>query len=307
VAIDAEQLLTRAFPVQRVTLTPELCILYAIGIGVGRNATDPHALRYTFEEGLCAFPTMSAVIGFPGFWARDPDMGIDWKKLVHGEQMMWMHAPLPVGGTVRAESRVSALYDKGEGRGAILIQERRLFDDATDAPLATLEQVTLLRGDGGFSNGDPAYAGRPAAAQHVPDRAPDLELSLTSRSDAALLYRLSGDMNPLHADPAVAQAAGFDRPILHGMATLAMACEAALRACLDNQPDRIAGLHLRFSAPFYPGETLRTEFWKNATGLSFRSFADERGVKVLDFPPNGFKPPASSRFASAKLSLDLLS
>lgn len=280
--IDPERLLARDFPVQRVELTPRCCILYALGVGIGRDPTDPDALRYLYEDGLQAFPTMSAVIGFPGFWAREPDTGIDWRRLVHGEQIMRMHAPLPVGGVVRAENRIAALYDKGEGKGAILVQERRLFDDAADTPLATLEQVTLLRGDGGFSDGDPAYAGRPRPAPRVPERAPDLEHTVTSHPDAALLYRLSGDLNPLHADPATAATAGFDRPILHGMATLAMACDSALRACLGNRPERIAGMHLRFSAPFYPGERLRTEFWRDKAGLSFRSFAAERGTKVLD-------------------------
>ncbi|WP_417722615.1 MaoC/PaaZ C-terminal domain-containing protein [Salipiger sp.] len=281
-AIDADRLLARDFPVQRIELTPERCILYALGIGLGRDATDPAALRYLYEDGLAVFPTMSAIIGFPGFWAREPDTGIDWKKLVHGEQSMTMHAPLPVGGIVRAENRISALYDKGEGRGAILIQERRLYDDATDTPLATLEQLTLLRGDGGFSNGDPARAGRPVPAPGVPERAPDRTCRLTSRGDAALIYRLSGDLNPLHADPAVAAAAGFDRPILHGMATLAMACDAVARTCLDGDADRIASLRLRFSAPFHPGETLRTEIWNEGGGHAFRAYAEERGVKVLD-------------------------
>lgn len=280
--IDPARLLAREFPVQRVELTPERCILYALGIGIGRTPTDPAALHYLYEDGLRAFPIMSAVIGFPGFWARDPDTGIDWKKLVHGEQTMTMHAPLPVGATVRAENRVSALYDKGDGKGAILIQERRLFDEATDAPLATLEQVTLLRGDGGFSDGDPAYGGRPTPASAIPDRDPDLHRSLTSRPDAALIYRLSGDLNPLHADPAVAATAGFDRPILHGMATLAMACDAVAQSCLDGDPDRIARLQLRFSAPFFPGETLRTEIWTEDDGIAFRAFAEERAVKVLD-------------------------
>ena len=214
----------------------------------------------------------------PGFWLRDPATGVDWKKVLHGEQGIELHRPLPVAATVVAQTRVTAIIDKGEGRGALIYSEREIHDKQTGELLATLSSTTVARGEGGF--------GGPAVAQpqphRLPEREPDAVCDLPTAPQAALIYRLSGDPNPLHADPAVAQAAGFDAPILHGLCTLGVAGHAVLRTCCDYDPLRFKSLRLRFSAPVYPGESIRTEVWKTGTVVSFRSRVLERDVTVLD-------------------------
>ena len=198
--------------------------------------------------------------------------------MLHGEQGIELHRPLPVAATVVAQTRVTAIIDKGEGRGALIYSEREIHDKQTGELLATLSSTTVARGEGGF--------GGPAVAQpqphRLPEREPDAVCDLPTAPQAALIYRLSGDPNPLHADPAVAQAAGFDAPILHGLCTLGVAGHAVLRTCCDYDPLRFKSLRLRFSAPVYPGESIRTEVWKTGTVVSFRSRVLERDVTVLD-------------------------
>jgi len=203
---------------------------------------------------------------------------VDWTQVLHGEQGIELHRPLAVAATVLAQTRVTAIIDKGEGRGALIYTEREIRDTQTGELLATLSSTTVARGEGGF--------GGPAAAQpqphRLPEREPDAVCDLSTAPHAALIYRLSGDPNPLHADPAVARAAGFDAPILHGLCTLGVAGHAVLRTCCDYDPARFTSLRLRFSAPVYPGETIRTEVWKDGDVVSFRSHALERKVMVLD-------------------------
>ena len=187
-------------------------MLYALGIGLGYDPMDERQLPYVYEEKtLRAFPTMSVVLGFPGFWVRDPRTGIDWVRVVHGEQRLTMHAPLPASGTVVGKTRVSHVVDKGAGKGAIVVSERTLHDEGGKL-LATLQQSTFCRGDGGFGQGDAP----PEALPATPDAEPDRSCTLQVAPNAALLYRLNADPNPLHADPQVARKAGFERPILHG-------------------------------------------------------------------------------------------
>jgi acyl dehydratase len=232
-----------------------------------------------FEEPeLVALPTMAAVLGTSGFWFRDPATGVDWKQVLHGEQGIELHRPLPAATTVLAQTRVTEVIDKGEGRGALIYSRREIRDKHSGEPLATLSSTTVARGNGGF--------GGPATAQPrphtLPEREPDAVCDLPTVPQAALVYRLSGDPNPLHADPAVARAAGFNAPILHGLCTLGIAGHAVLRTCCDYDPARFGSLQLRFSAPVYPGETIRTEMWRDGEVVSFRSLALERNVTVLN-------------------------
>lgn len=270
----------RSGPV-RHTYTDRDTILYALGLGAGADALDPVQLRLVYEKELRALPTMAAVLASPGLWMRDqPGIGIDFLKLVHGEQSVVLHAPLPVAGTVVGHSRVVRIVDKGEGKGAIVHVEKALSDEPSGQLLATCEQVLFCRGDGGFSMGqggdDPAP---PAPA--TPDGPADVVVDLPIRPDAALLYRLSGDRNPLHVDPAVAAKAGFQRPILHGLATYGMAARAIVQTCAAGDPTRLRAIRARLAAPVYPGETLRVHAWRVGDEIALRGEAVERQVTVL--------------------------
>ena len=257
-------------------------MLYALGIGIGADPLDEGQLRYVFEKDLRTVPTMAAVLGSPGFWWNDPTTGADWVKLVHGEQHVRLARPLPVEGTVVARNRVVSLTDKGPGKGAIAVMRRDLFERGETEPFAQSTQVAFLRGDGGFSERSGTSDPGPEALPAVPERAPDVQVELASAPQAALIYRLSGDYNVLHADPQVARAAGFARPILHGLCTFGMAAHAVLRSCCEYDASRIRRLSVRFTAPVYPGETLKFEIWKEGGGLRLRARVEAREATVLN-------------------------
>jgi acyl dehydratase len=276
--IDYQKLMDWHFAPITQTLTRKDCILYALGLGLGGDPLNEAQLRFVYEEGLVAFPTMAVVLAYPGFWVKDPATGIDWVRVVHGEQAITLHRPLPVEGTLVGRTRVTGIVDKGAGKGAVLYSERAISDAETGELYATLAMSTFCRGDGGF--GGPPGPSWPV--HKLPDRAPDASCDLPTLPQQALIYRLSGDWNPLHADPAVARAAGFDRPILHGLSTLGVAGHALLKLCCGYDPSRFKSLVLRFSAPVFPGETIRTEIWRDGQTVSFRARAVERDVVVLN-------------------------
>jgi acyl dehydratase len=264
------------------TYTARDAMLYSLGLGYGNDPLDPDDLAFVYEKALRVNPTFAVVLGYPGFWAKHPGTGIDWVKLLHGEQTLRIHRPLPAAGTVVGRSRVARITDKGPGKGALVLIERTITDKVTGELMATVEQLNFCRGDGGFSAsgqpGDPP----PAVPAPLPDRAPDAICDLPTRPEAALIYRLSGDDNPLHVDPDVARAAGFERPILHGLATWGVAGHAVLKTACAGAPEKLGSLYARFTAPVYPGETIRTELWFDEGTVSFRSSALERGVVVLN-------------------------
>lgn len=282
--LDPRHLLARSFaPIEHAYAVRD-AQLYALGVGLGADPTDTAQLRYVYEgadgAALRVMPTMANVLAYPGFWAREPDTGIDWRRLVHAEQQITLHAPLPPAGRVLGRNRVSGLWDKGAGKGALLQQTREITDTATGRLLATVVQLSLLRGDGGF--GDGGSDGAPPVPHAMPERAPDHSCDLPTLPQAALIYRLSGDLNPLHADPAVARAAGFERPILHGMALMGVAAHAVLRTVAGYDDRRFAGMRVRFTSPALPGDTLRTEMWVDGPRISLRTTAIERQVTVLN-------------------------
>ncbi len=209
------------------------------------------------------------------------ELGIDVTKLVHGEQRVVLHQPLAPAGTLIGRSRVTRIVDKGEGKGAVMHVEKLLTDETSGALVATTEQLLFLRGDGSFSkNGGGDEAAPPPP--DTPDTAPDVVLDLPTRPDAALLYRLSGDINPLHADPAFAAKAGSPRPILHGLATDGVACHGLIKSFCDYDPTRLKSIAARLSAPALPGETLRLEAWRvGEAEVAFRCRLPERDVVVL--------------------------
>jgi acyl dehydratase len=283
--LDPERLLAWPVPEIRQELTRRDTMLYALSVGLGQDPLDEAALPFLDERRLVALPSMAVVLGYPGFWLGDPGTGVDAVRLVHGEQWLTIHRPLPVEGTVIGRTRVTGLVDRGEGKGALLYSERVVTDAATGEKLATVEQSTFLRGDGGFAGGkyrdDPRWSGPVRAPHPEPQGAPGMVLDLATRPEQALLYRLNGDLNPLHSDPAVARRAGFERPILHGLCTFGVVCHALVRALCADDPARFGGMALRFSSPVYPGETIRTEMWQEAGGAAFRARVLERDKVVV--------------------------
>ncbi len=284
-AIDYHKLKAWPFGEVEQTYTWKDAALYALGVGFGHDPMDEQQLRFVYEENMRAVPTMAVVLAGPGFWVKDPNSGVDWVRVLHGEQSLTLHKPLPVQGTLIGRTRVTSIVDKGADKGAIIVQERTLHDKASGELLATLEQLTFARGDGGFSQvpgngpsgGDPSPLAKPAA----PEGTPDIVCDLPTLPQAALIYRLCADLNPLHADPAVAGAAGFKRPILHGLASYGVAGHAILKTCCDYDPSRLKSIGLRFSGPVFPGETLRTEIWRDGHRVQFRARVLERDVQVL--------------------------
>jgi acyl dehydratase len=275
-----EQLMNFPIPEVRQALRWQDCALYALSLGCGQDPMDESELRFVTEgPAMRALPTMAVVLGYPGFWLADPATGVDALRLVHGEQAVEIHAPLPVEGEVIGRSRVTAIVDRGAGKGALLYTERVILDAATGAKLATLEQTTFLRGDGGY--GGPSGPVRKPAPE--PEGEPAIVLDLPTRPEIALLYRLNGDHNPLHSDPGVAAKAGFPRPILHGLATFGVVGRALLKAVCGGDPARFGRMACRFSAPVYPGETIRTEIWRQPDRIAFRARIVERDVVVVGY------------------------
>lgn len=253
-------------------------ILYALGLGVGGDPTDPEQLKYVYEDGQQVLPSISVVLAHPGFWMQRPELGIDWLKLLHGEQSFEIHKPIPTAGAVRGEYEVFAVEDRGPERGAIMHQAKRLYDVASGELLATIRGVFVLRGDGGCGS----FGEAPEQPSSVPAGEPVASCAIATLPQAALIYRLSGDLNPIHVDPAAAAKAGFKAPILHGLCTLGVATRAAVQTLAGGDPDRIAALRVRFSSPVYPGETIVTEFFRDGPDYRFRARAAERDVVVLD-------------------------
>jgi len=252
-------------------------ILYALGIGYGSDPLDPAQLDFVYEEGLKAVPSICNVLAHPGFWAKDPKFGIRWMKILHGEQAYEIHAPIPPAGRVRGEYEIQAVEDRGD-KGARLHQLKRLY--AQDGTLlATVRSVIVMRGDGGDGGfGEPTPAPGP-----LPDAAPDEVVELPTLPQQALIYRLSGDWNPIHADPKAAKGGGFEAPILHGLCTLGLATRALLQTCAPGRPEALGAMFVRFSSPVFPGETIVTEIFRGeGDEVRFRCRAKERDVVVLD-------------------------
>nr|WP_060986551.1 MaoC/PaaZ C-terminal domain-containing protein [uncultured Acidovorax sp.] len=277
-AINYDKLMAWPFEDVRHRYTQRDTMLYALGIGLGADPTDEAELRFVYEKNLVALPTLPVVLGYPGMWLKDPATGIDWVRLVHGEQGLRLHRPVPPEGEVIGRTRVTGIVDKGPGKGALIYTERTVLDANSGELLATLTSTTFCRADGGF--GGPA--GPVKAVHELPERASDHGVDFATQPRAALVYRLSGDYNPLHAEPAVARAAGFERPILHGLATYGIAGWAITQSVCDGDPAAVQSIDVRFSAPVYPGETIRTEIWIEGKVVSFRARAVERDIVVLN-------------------------
>ena len=295
--LDPQALLQRKLPSVRQRYEARDTILYALGVGAaqGSDAWDERHLRFVYEANLQALPTLCAMLGDPGFWMRESDTGLDWQSLVHGEQFMQWMTPLPAAAEVIGHNQVIRVEDRGAGRGALFVVERSICSALSGQCWVRSQTTVMARGNGGFSSpGEPLCSvGSPkmAAAAPMPQRPPDHSVSRNTVTQQPLLYRLSSDLNPLHADPAVARQAGFERPIMHGMCTFGMlgmllVCEFCAFDCT-----RLSEMRARFTAPLYPGETIRCDFWQDGELVQFRATCIERDAVVLDFGLARIRPP----------------
>lgn len=278
--IDKGALLARDFPVIEQSYTAKDCALFALGVGLGDDPLNVAELNALYEgaEGFAALPAMVNVLTYPGFWAREPDTGLTWQKILHGEQSLTLHGPLPAEGTLLGKTRVVDIIDKGANKGALIYSEREITDKASAQRIATVCSTTFARADGGFGGEN----GPVKPVHMLPDRAPDAHQDFKTSVRAALIYRLSGDLNPLHADPEISKNAGFDRPILHGLCTMAVASWSIPIALRDGDFTALIHMQQRFSAPVYPGETIRTEIWQDDDEVSFCARVLERDAVVLN-------------------------
>ena len=278
--LQYDKLLDRSPSAVTHTYTERDTILYALAVGAARpDPAAPEALRFTYEKQLQALPTMAVVLGAGPAWMTDPQWGFDYTRVVHGEQMLTVHRPLPPSGAIVATESIEEIYDKGASKGAVMYLCRRLHDTQGEL-LIELRSAGFLRGNGGFGG---KASGAPTPQAVPAERIPDAALEMSIAPDQASLYRRCGDLNPLHIDPGFAQAAGFDRPILHGLCTYGIAGRALIALFCAHDAQRVKRLDVRFSKPVYPGETLRTEAWRlDGNSVAFRCTVPARDVTVID-------------------------
>lgn len=254
-------------------------MLYALGVGCAVTApVAAEDYKYIYEKALVALPTLATVLAQPGFWAADPRTGIEWRHMIHTEQFLQIYKPLPVAGTVIGQMHVVDIYDKGADKGAVMVVRNEISDAATREPLAMSGFSVLLRKNGGFGG---SSEGIPMP-HSTPTIAADTLLDLPTRPEQAFIYRLSGDYNPLHVDPEAAQLSGFEQPILHGLCSYGVAGRAVLKLLCENDPSRLRVFNARFASPVYPGETIRTEIWRQGPGrAALQARVVERDIVVL--------------------------
>jgi acyl dehydratase len=263
-------------PTVESVVTKRDTMLYALGVGLGYDPVDENQLRFVYEKDLVALP-MCIVLGTPGSVSQYKQLQITATHVLHAEQGFVLHRPLPVEGTLVGENKVVKTLDKGD-KGAIIYTQIELRDKASGELVATTKSGTFARADGGF--GGPSGPAEPLQA--IPDSPAHKVCDLPTFLNSALIYRLSGDYNPLHAEPAFAKRGGFDRPILHGRCTYGVACHAIVKEACGYDPTRLKSMYARFSAPVMPGETIRTEMWIDGKVVTFRASIPERKVVVLN-------------------------
>ena len=275
--VDPARLLALELPDHECAWTQRDCQLYALATGFGQDPVDERELRYVFEgPGFQVSPSAAVTLYYDDRWMRAS--GVDLAMSLHGEQRQRFHRPIPPEGRGRVSSRITGIHDKGPGRGLLVVCEQVLRDAATGEPIATNVITNFARADGGIG-----YSSGTAPQPHaIPARPPDAVVEAQTRPEQALLYRLCGDCNPLHADPATARAAGFARPILHGMCTYGFAARAVLQVACDYEARRLVGLGARLTAPVMPGDQVRTELWLDGDTVSFRTSVPAREAVVLN-------------------------
>ena len=276
--IDYQQLIDFKIPDVEQTYTRRDTMLYALGVGLGADPLDQDELKFVYEENLEALPTMAIVLGNFAAWHRQGPTGITASHVLHGEQGFRIVKAVPVEGGIVGRTEIEQVLDKGKDKGAVILTRTTVRDKVNGETLFTLTSTSFARADGGF--GGPS--GPQKAPHPIPERPADLTCDLRTLPQAALIYRLSGDYNPLHADPGYAKQAGFKAPILHGRATFGVAGHALLKTCCGYDPAKLRSMDGRFSAPVYPGEVIRTEMWVEGGVVAFRSSVPDRAVTVLN-------------------------
>ncbi|MDP3659437.1 MaoC family dehydratase [Phenylobacterium sp.] len=261
-------------------------MLYAVGVGMGADPLNEQELDFVYEKRLKVLPSAVTVLATAngGFWppansSASPgsrETTLDYTAVLHGEQKVELHRPLPPSGAFTVTGGVTGAIDKGKDKGAILFNES-VWTDAAGEKVVTLTTSSFARADGGF--GGPSEG---APKPHpTPTRAPDKTIEIATRPDQCAIYRLSGDTNPLHIDPEAARVSGFDRPILHGLCTFGITCRAVLQAMLDYDTDQMASHQLRWSSPVYPGDVFTIDLWRDGKEISFEVHVKARGVTVV--------------------------
>jgi acyl dehydratase len=268
---------TQSEPVER-SWTSKDCLLYALGVGAGSLDAAGFELEYTTENSTDVvqhvLPTFAAVMGGGGP-PRDSLGSFDPAMLVHGEQAIRLFGPIPTEGTVRTTSVVTGIFDKGSG--ALVVGESTSVDPASGTRRFVTTTSLFIRGEGGFGG----ERGPSGASRSAPEREPDEVVTYATRADQALVYRLSGDRNPLHSDPVFAKRAGFDRPILHGLCTYGFTGRALLHTLCGSDSARFGSMYGRFSRPTLPGDTLTISMWSDEDVVRFRT-DNQRGETVID-------------------------
>jgi acyl dehydratase len=274
-AIDPQRARGAQLPVVRSTYTPDQVILYHLGVGAGVPPTDPGELAYTYEKDLVVLPSFAVIpaIGLLPGLGQVPGLDFNWANVLHGEQEVILPQPLPTQAALETSARIAEIYDKG--KGALLILEAESRDEAGEL-LFTNRCSFFVRGEGGFG-GDSG----PKAGNHPPERAPDAVIESPTLPQQALLYRLCGDKNPLHADPDFARLAGFDKPIIHGLCSYGIACKAIVDRVLDGDVTRVARYQARFAGVAFPGETYHTAYWREGERVWLEVKSAQRGTPII--------------------------
>ncbi|XVE94464.1 hypothetical protein REPUB_Repub02eG0011000 [Reevesia pubescens] len=290
-ACNPQLLLSHKFPESTYTYTERDVAVYALGVGAcGRNAVDTDELKYVYHENgqqfIKVLPTFSALFSLDSVpLDKDlPGLKFDPRLLLHGQQYIEVYKPLPSNATIQKKVSLAGLHDKG--KAAVLEIETRIYEKESGELLSMNRMSVFLRGAGGFS--DPShpftysnYPANQASAMRIPESQPFAVFEDCTQPSQALLYRLSGDYNPLHSDPMVAKVAGFSRPILHGLCTLGFAVRAIIKCICRGDPDMIKNISGRFLLHVYPSETLVTEMWLEGSRVIYRVKVKERNRAVL--------------------------
>ena len=250
-------------------------MIYALGLGLPSDPLDERQLAFVYEKNLAVLPTFvsSLVLGETAIAFAE----MDYARVLHGEQSVTVHKPIPTRGAAHVRSKFLGVWDKGLGKGAVLTDISHLYLEGDDEPFASVLNTAFGRAEGGF--GGPTE-GQPAP-HPIPAGCHDRALILPTSRQQALLYRLSGDSNPLHVDPVAARAVGFREPILHGLCTFGICQRAILAEYCGFASDKLERIAVRFTGVVYPGETIRVDMWREGSVISFEAFAQERQEKVI--------------------------
>ncbi|MFP3882521.1 MAG: MaoC/PaaZ C-terminal domain-containing protein [Actinomycetota bacterium] len=276
-SIDVERAVGAGLPATSYSWAQEDIILYNLGVGAGDPPTDPDELKYAYEGDLVAVPGFGTIPPFGMMMSMGSVDGldVDLARILHGDQTLTIHRPIPISGTVSQQGSVVDVYDKG--KGALVVIEIVSTLEKTGELLFTNRSGIYVRGEGGFGG-----SSGPAASNHAPDRDPDYLVESPTLPQQALLYRMaSGDKNPLHADPGFAALAGFEKPILHGLCTYGIVSKAVVDAALDGDPTRVGTYTARFTGHVFPGETLVTKIWEENDRYVVETKTKQRGARVL--------------------------